>query len=248
MKSKQTLRLLIFLCFLELYSTTTSWASLFGEETAVLIEIAANQATELSRLAENIGIAKEHRDLLIQVNEGINRTTQQIQSIEAIIKRAEGLDPTSVRNLSQLNEAIENLKLISGDTQELVAMKLELCDEAVNSASMQSDTAYKMGQEMEKVGAELAIESQTASPGRASQISASALSAQMLATGVELQTLSQISQLLALNLDLQKSQIQKEIQSERSRRVYFESALSRDKKLLANSLKGITQRTRGKKK
>src|SRR4051812_1685712 len=38
-------------------------ASMFGEETAVLIEMAGNQLQELSQLAENIGIAKSQMGL-----------------------------------------------------------------------------------------------------------------------------------------------------------------------------------------
>ena len=212
-------------------------ASIFGEETAVLIGIASNQLTELAKLAEHIGVSKQQRDLLIQLNEGVNQTVEQINSIEKIIERAQGLDPTSMQSLSDINRAITGLRLFSGEIQELLGLKLLLCDEAVESASVQSDTAYKMGQEMEHVGSQLAIQSQSASPGRAQQITASAASAQMLATGVQLQTMAQISQLLAFNLDLQKSQMQRELQLERTRQAYMQTALKRNPGPLTESLR-----------
>lgn len=182
-------------------------ASIFGEETAVLIQMAGTQLQELSQLAENVGIAKDQRNLLIQINEGVDKTVHQIQSIESIVERAQGVDPSAVRSLAQLNDAIENTKAMSNDVQELLSVKMFLCDEAVEEASLQSDTSYKMGQEMEDLGAKLSEESKNASPGRAQQITASASSAQMLAMGVELQSpaiesLQQFSTLL--ENDIQK--------------------------------------------
>jgi hypothetical protein len=203
-----------------------SYASIFGEETAVLIQMAGTQLKELSHLAESVGIAKDQRDFLIQINDGVDKTVQQIQSIESIVERAQGVDPTAIRNLTQLNDAIDNTKSISNDVQELLSLKMYLCDEAIEEAGLQSDTTYKTGQEMEDLGSRLSEESKTASPGRAQQISASASSAQMLAMGVELQTLAQMSQLLAMSLDLQKAQIQRDLHIEKSKRAYLRQALT----------------------
>jgi hypothetical protein len=191
-----------------------------------------NQVTELQRLADNVGIAKNQRDLLVQINEGIGKTTSQIRTIQDIIERSQGVDPTSIRSLSDLNNTIEEMQYISSQTQELVLVKLFLCNQAVDQASLQSDTSYKMGQEMVSLGSQLAEESKTASPGRAEQITASAASAQTLATGVELQTMAQMSQLLALELDLHKSQMEKELRTERTKQAYMKQVLSKDKSSL----------------
>jgi hypothetical protein len=48
----------------------------------------------------------------------------------------------------------------------------------------------------------------------------------MLATGVELQTLAQIAQLQAMSLELQKSQLEREVQGEQARRMFVASELS----------------------
>jgi hypothetical protein len=61
-------------------------------------------------------------------------------------------------------------------------------------------------------------QSRTASPGRAAQITASAESSQMLSQGVMLQTMAQMTQLQAMNLELQKSEIERNLYSERNRR------------------------------
>jgi hypothetical protein len=48
----------------------------------------------------------------------------------------------------------------------------------------------------------------------------------MLATGIELQTLAQISQLLAMNLDLHKSQMQTELAKQQKKDAYLQLALT----------------------
>ena len=126
----------------------SSQASIFGEETVVLLEVVANQLTELNRLAENVGIAKNQIELLKQINEGVERATYQIQSIQSILDRSQGVDPSSIRSLSDINQAIEDMKSVSSDIQELLVVKLFLCNQAIEEADLQSDTAYKMGQEL----------------------------------------------------------------------------------------------------
>ncbi len=212
--------LILFLLFQDLLH-----ASMFGEETGVLIESLSVQIQQLNNLADEVGIGKDQIEILTKINEGVSQTTRQIQALDAIIERAQGVDPTSIKSLSDINKRIDDLKFLSNEIQELVIYKMVLCDEAVEESSIQSQTTYKMGQEMVGVGAQLAQESQTASPGRAQQITASASAAQMLAMGVELQTLSQMSQVLALSLDLQKTQMEKDLKMERMRKAYFKQAL-----------------------
>jgi len=211
-------------------------SSIFGEETAVLLEVVSNQLTELTKLAENIGISKSQFELLTQVNDGINQSTQQLNSISAIVERAQGVEPESVSDLSRINQRIDDLKSISGDVQELLSLKMSLCDQAVDEAAIQSDTSYKMGQEMVDLGSQLSAESKIASPGRAQQISASASSAQMLAMGVQLQTLSQISQLLALQLDIQKGHIARELRIDTVRRAYFKQVFAKVRTALQSTI------------
>jgi len=201
-------------------------ASIFGEENAPLWKLVTGQIIELDRLAQAVGVAEEQRDILIQLNEGVERTTRQIEALESVIERAKGLDPSSVRTLSDLTSRIESMKSILVETSEVVSLKIQLCDQAISQSAVQSDTAYKMGQEMISAGSSLAQESRSASPGRAGQISAAASSSQMLATGVQLQTLAHMAQLQAMSLELQKVQIQKEVRADQSRREFVTQQLS----------------------
>jgi hypothetical protein len=196
-------------------------ASIFGEETAVLLQVVANQVSELNKLADEVGISRENRDLLEEINQGVDQSVRQIEAIQSIVDRAQGLDPSGIRDLSDLNRVIEQVKDLSADTVAVLSLKLGLCDQSISQSAIQSDTAYKMGQEMVGVGSQLAQESRAASPGRASQISAAAASSQMLASGVQLQTLAHLVQLQALSLDLQKSAVARSSQNDQAQRAYL---------------------------
>lgn len=198
-------------------------ASIFGEENIPLFRLVAGQIMELQRLAESVGLAKDQIRLLITINEGIERATSQINSMEAILQRAKGLDPKSIKKISDLTNQINELKALKAGVEDLVAIKLLLADQAIAQSALQSETAYKMGQEMIGTGTNLAIEAKTASPGRSAQIAASAQTANMLSQGVMLQTLSQMTQLEAMNLELKKTEMEKNLNIEKSRKLFFGS-------------------------
>jgi hypothetical protein len=202
-------------------------ASIFGEEMVPLMQLVAGQVQELKALTDQIGIARDQQETLIQLNQGINNAVGQIQSIQALMERARGLDPTSVRSLSDLNDLLVRANQVKLQVNELLRLKVSLANEAIGASALQSDTAYRMGQEMTLVGSSLAKESEQASPGRAAQITAASNSAQMLATGVELQTLAQLLQIQAMNLDLQKAQIERDLQNEQARREMYEKQLGK---------------------
>jgi hypothetical protein len=219
------MRILFSICMVSALFSFSAQASIFGEETVVLLQVVANQLVELDHLAENIGVLKDQRNLLVQLNEGIGKATEQLRSIETIVERSHGVDPSGIQSLSDLNRQIDELKGFSGAIQDLLVVKLMLCDQAVEEAGLQSDTAYHTGTEMVGTGSLLAQESQSASPGRAAQITASAASAQMLGQGVALQTLAQIAQLQAMSLDLQKGEIQRSLRIEQGQRSVMQQAL-----------------------
>jgi len=210
--------------FVVLWSTNAF--ALFGEELAPLLQLVSGQVTEIERLTQTVGAAKDQVKLLQDLNEGIDRTISQIRSVEQIMQRAKGLDPSSVRSVSDLNDLLARAKQTRKQVDDLMVAKLMIADQAITQSALQSDTSYKMGQEMVGVGSQLAVESQSASPGRASQISAASGSAQMLAQGVQLQTLAQMVQLQALTLEFHKAQLQRELDADRARNAVFETSLS----------------------
>lgn len=199
--------------------------SFFGTEIAPLLQLVSGQVQQIKQLADQVGVAKEQQELLIRLNEGIGQVVDQIQTLQTIVERAKGLDPREVKSLSDLNDLLARAKQTQAMLLEMQAARVNLANQAIAQGSLQSDTAYKMGQEMVGVGSRLAVESETASPGRAHQITAAASSAQMLSQGVQLQTLSQLVQLQALSLEFQKAEAEKELQGEQLRRNQFQRGL-----------------------
>lgn len=203
--------------------------AIFGMELGPLLKLVAGQVVELERLAEIAGASKDQANALRALNNGIDKTVEQIETVQIIIERADGLDPSSIRSVRELNDQLERVKDLKEKTDQIMMIRLKAAEIGISQSSLQADTSYRMGQEMIGTGSMLAQESKQASPGRAAQISASSNSAQMMAKGVELQTMSQLVQLQALSLDLQRSQIEKEISQRQSSRDIFISTLESPK-------------------
>lgn len=202
----------------------------FGTELAPLLELVSGQVREIERLTEQVGLAKDQRDLLIRLNDGIERTVDQIRNIQSLVERAQGLDPRGIKSVQELNDYLSRVQGAKHSLEEILGIKSKAAGIIIGQSALQSETAYLMGQEMIATGSTLAKESETASPGRAQQISAASQSAQMLAQGVQLQTLSQIAQLQAMQLELQRSQIDQLIQEKSATRNLFVLELSRKRK------------------
>lgn len=208
----------------------SSGYALFGEEIPALLELIAGQVREIEQLTQAVGIAKEHRDLALEINRGIDQAVSQIRSVQSVLERVQGLNPTAARSIADLNDYLARMEAARRDLDQALGIKAEIAGVAIGQAAVQSETSYRMGQEMVLVGLELSQESQLASPGRAAQISAAAGSAQMLAQGVELQTLAQIAQLQAMSLELQKAQIEREQSDRRAHREFLENRLGSSEK------------------
>jgi hypothetical protein len=213
---RSALCLTIFIVFGSLSFSSVANAML-GTELAPLFQLVAGQVQELQKLSEHIGLAKDQQKLLQEMNQGIDKAVSQIQALETLITRAQGLEPKEVRSLADLNELIVSGRSTQSLLGDLLQLKISIAEQAIEKGALQSDTTYRMGQEMIATGSQLAQESETASPGRAAQITAASSSAQMLSQGVELQTLSQMVQLQAMQLELQRSAFDRELREERMR-------------------------------
>jgi hypothetical protein len=193
-------------------------ASLFGEENVPLWKLVVGQITELERLSAALGVAKDSRELLIRVNEGIGKVTEQLEKIDELVKRAKNLDPKQLKRISDINRLLRDTNALRTDLEALVEAKLLTTAEAVEASSVQGETAYSVGKSIIEQGARLSNEVKTASPGRANQIAATAGISQMLAIGTLLQTVSQLAQLQAIALDLERSKEESALKDEKARR------------------------------
>ncbi len=200
--------------------------ALLGTELAPLLQLVTGQVEEIQRLSEQVGLAKDQQRTLQELNAGIQRSVSQIQALQTIIERAQGLEPREMQSLADLNDLLANAKGVQVQVDELLETKLNITRQVIEKSTLQSDTTYRMGQEMISTGSVLAKESETASPGRAAQIAAASSSAQMLSQGIELQTLSQMVQIQTMQLELQKTQVERELRSEKIRSEGFRQSLA----------------------
>lgn len=203
----------------------TAEASMFGEENISLLKLVVGQIEEIKTMAEQLDVAKDQTKFLSDLNEGIEKVINQIESIQSIIERAKGLDPTNVRSISDLNDLLRKAKNTKVRIEELMLLRSRFAGLAIEQSALQSDTSYKMGQEMIQTGSSLSEESKSASPGRAAQITAATGAAQMLAQGVQLQTLSHLIQLQAMSLELQRTQIERDASTSAARQQFFNTQL-----------------------
>ncbi len=204
--------------------------ALFGEELAPLFQLVGGQVKEIETLANQLGATKEQTKFLGDLNSGIEQTVRQIQAIQDLIERAQGLSPSAIRSIAELNDYLARVNDAKRAVDEVLSIRVQAAGVAIEQSAVQSETAYLMGQEMIATGGDLARESQTASPGRAAQITAASSSAQMLAEGVQLQTIAQMSQIQAMQLDLQRSQLEQGIDERKAGRGAFAQELMKSKR------------------
>lgn len=210
-------------------TSTPAWA-FFGTEVAPLLQLVSGQITEIEKLTQFVGAAEDQTAVLRALNEGIDRSVQQIRSVQSLVERAQGLDPSEIRSLADLNDLLSRAQGLQQQLEDMLEVRLRLADQVIDKGAAQGDTSYRMGQEMIMTGQTLAQESEHASPGRAAQITAAASSAQMLSDGVTQQTMAQLIQLQAMSLELQKVQLEKDLRESRSRRAELQRTLTGIKK------------------
>lgn len=201
-------------------------ASLFGEENIPLMKLVVGQIAELERLGQAVQLAQNQQEMLSQLHAGVEHAVQQIDALQEILVRAQGLNPGNVRRMSDLTAMINETKDLKYRAEHILTTKFQITDSAVAQSGMQAETSYLMGQDMIATGSQLADESRTATPGRAAQISAAADSAQMLSQGVALQTLAHIAQLTALGVDLQKTRLEQDLNQKTQQDAYFNARLA----------------------
>ncbi|MCM0604478.1 MAG: hypothetical protein KA715_00135 [Xanthomonadaceae bacterium] len=202
----------------------------FGAEEIQLAQMITNQLTELKTLTELVGVSSQQTQVLLEINSGVEKTIQTLRTLESLVKRAEGVSTKPIQNLSELNSAISEAKMIKEELITILNLKLSLIDQSVAEAAIQSDTSNRMGQEMIKLGNYYSGEVQSASPGRAAQLSAANLTHHTLSLGVMMQTLAQIAQIQAMQLDLMKNAASRDINAQVSQRTILSRQLSQTSK------------------
>ena len=166
-------------------------ASIFGEETAVLIEILANAVKQLTELKAILDNGKDTLNLIQDINRGINDSLNLARTVYP------NIDSGIYKDWQNASDAILKLQTIYGAVANSPDLKVQTdTDQNVAEAVALNNDIYKYTQGIDELGEAIKEFSHETSPGGAQKLTAQTL-------GVMLQVLNQTLRTQATGLKLQ---------------------------------------------
>jgi hypothetical protein len=166
-------------------------ASIFGEETAVLIEILANAVKQLTELKAILDNGKDTLNLIQDINRGINDSLNLARTVYP------NIDSGIYKDWQNASDAILKLQTIYGAVANSPDLKVQTdTDQNVAEAVAMNNDIYKYTQGIDELGEAIKEFSHETSPGGAQKLTAQTL-------GVMLQVLNQTLRTQATGLKLQ---------------------------------------------
>jgi hypothetical protein len=166
-------------------------ASIFGEETAVLIEILANAVKQLTELKAILDNGKDTLNLIQDINRGINDSLNLARTVYP------NIDSGIYKDWQNASDAIFKLQTIYGAVANSPDLKVQTdTDQNVAEAVALNNDIYKYTQGIDELGEAIKEFSHETSPGGAQKLTAQTL-------GVMLQVLNQTLRTQATGLKLQ---------------------------------------------
>lgn len=176
---------------LSLLTYSPAKASIFGEETAVLIEILANAVKQLTELKALLDNGKDTLNLIQDINRGINDSLNLARTVYP------NIDPGIYKDWQNASDAILKLQTIYGAVTNSPELKVQTdTDQNVAEAVALNNEIYKYTQGIDELGEAIKEFSHETSPGGAQKLTAQTL-------GVMLQVLNQTLRTQATGLKLQ---------------------------------------------
>lgn len=166
-------------------------ASIFGEETAVLVQILSNALKQLVELQNLVKNGNDQLDLMRNINRGINDSLRLAKTIYPDI------DPGLYKDWQNVNDAIQKLESIYGIvTQSPEARIYRNTDQQVAEAVTLNNDIYKYTQNIDELGEVIKEYSHEVSPGGAQKLTVQTM-------GIMLQVMNQSLRTQATGLKLQ---------------------------------------------
>jgi hypothetical protein len=196
-----------------LFMSSPSKASIFGEETAVLLEILANALKQLTELKALVDNGKDQINLIKDINRGINDSLNLARTIYP------NIDPGIYKDWNSASDALGKLQSIYGIvTQSPDAKIYSDTDQNVAEAVALNNDVYKYTQNIDELGEAIKEFSHDVSPGGAQKLTAQTM-------GVMLQVMNQSLRTQATGLKLQAQTMAVQNKKEKdSTKQYLESA------------------------
>jgi len=191
-------RLLAILLSVQLTFLPQARASIFGEETAVLIQILSNALQQLAQLRQIFQTGKDSLDMLRDINQGINDSLALIKTISP------NTDPGLYKDWEKVSEALGKLEGIYGTVIESRDRQVQKdTDETVAEAVTLNNSIYKYTKVIDEIGEMIKLQSHTVSPGGAAKLTAQSLGVMLNLQNEMLRTQATGLKLQAQNLAIQ---------------------------------------------
>lgn len=144
----------------------------FGADVAMLAQILAKAVMQLEQLRQILQTAKHHKDLLRQVNAGLDRAVRMIQVVDP------NFNPGIYRDWKDINVAIREIERLYGTAVDTKDRLVQLnTDRVVAEALANNSHSYKYARDTEKFGEQVHFQSQGANPKSAHRLTAQSLGA-----------------------------------------------------------------------
>ncbi len=184
-------------------------ASMFGEETAVLIEILANAVKQLHELQSVVNAGEDTLGLLRDINKGINDSLYTLKSVYPDI------DPGIYKEWDKVQVGLQKLETIYGAVSPSKEFDIQRdTDRSVAEAIAFNNNIYDYTKEVDAIGEEIKNYSHVVSPGGAQKLTAQSV-------GVMLHVMSQSLRAQATGLKLQAQTVALQNKKEKDMTKHF---------------------------
>ena len=159
----------IFL-FLQIGILGQARASIFGEETAVLVQILANAIKQLTELKAIVDNGKDTLSFLQDINRGINDSLRMAETFGLRV------DPGLYKDLKRIDQATRAIEELYGAvTDSKLATVQRNTDQTVAEAVSFNNELSEYANKLDTIGEEIKMYSHQVSPGGAQKLTAQSL-------------------------------------------------------------------------
>ncbi|MBL7555112.1 MAG: hypothetical protein JNM24_04755 [Bdellovibrionaceae bacterium] len=184
-------------------SPLQSRASIFGEETAVLLQILANAVTQLAQLRSILKEGQDSLNLMRDINRGINDSLAMAETLGI------HLDPRLYGELKKYQDIMGKIESVYGAVVDSPLAEVQRnSDQAVVEAVSFNNTVYEYTEKLDQIGEEIKKYSHEVSPGGAAKLTAQSL-------GVMIHVMNQQLRAQATGLKLQAQTLAAENKKEK---------------------------------
>lgn len=199
----------LFMSMVLILSPIKSKASIFGEETAVLLQILSNAITQLAQLRMILQESQDSLNLMRDINRGINDSLALAQTLGI------NLGPRLYAELKKYQDIMGKVESVYGVVVDSPLAEVQKnSDQAVVEAVSLNNSLYEYTEKLDLIGEEIKRYSHEVSPGGAAKLTAQSL-------GVMIHVMNQQLRAQATGLKLQAQTLAADNMKEKDRTAQY---------------------------